>query len=139
MLNVGQKVSELRRMTVGELRLEYAEVFGEPTRSYHKEFLVRRIAWRVQANAEGGLPERARKRALEIADDADLRTRAPGSPRPSSALVRSAAGGTAVTGHVEVQADDRLPMTGALLTREYRGRTIRVRVLPKGFDYEGTV
>jgi len=91
-LNVGQKVSELRRMTVGELRLEYAVVFGEQTRSYDKEFLVRRIAWRVQANAEDGLPERARKRALEIADDADLRTRAPGSPRPSSALVRSAAG-----------------------------------------------
>ena len=139
MLNVGQKVSELRRMTVGELRLEYATVFGEQTRSFHKEFLVHRIAWRVQANAEGGLPERARKRALEIADDADLRTRSPGAPRPSSALVRSAAGGTAVIGRVEVQADDRLPMLGALLTREYRGRTIRVRVLPKGFDYEGTV
>ena len=42
-------------------------------------------------------------------------------------------------GRVEVQTDDRLPMPGALLTRDYRGRTIRVRVLPKGFDYEGTV
>jgi len=30
-------------------------------------------------------------------------------------------------------------MPGALLTREYRGRTIRVRVLPNAFDYEGTV
>jgi hypothetical protein len=30
-------------------------------------------------------------------------------------------------------------MPGALLTREYRGKTIRVRVLPKGFDYEGTI
>jgi hypothetical protein len=55
------------RMTVGELRREYAEVFGEQTRSYHKEFLVRRIAWRIQANAEGGLADRARQRALEIA------------------------------------------------------------------------
>lgn len=138
MLNVGQKVSELRRMTVGELRREYAEVFGEQTRSYHKEFLVRRIAWRIQANAEGGLPDRARKRALEIADDADLRTRAPGSaqlPTPAA----DAGAGRAVIGRVEVQADDRLPMPGALLTRDYRGRTIRVRVLPKGFDYEGTV
>lgn len=73
MLNVGQKVSELRRMTVGESRRKYAEVFGEPTRSYSKEFLVRRIACRFQANAEGGLPERARRRALEIANDAALR------------------------------------------------------------------
>lgn len=139
MLNVGQKVSELRRMTVGELRREYAEVFGEQTRSFHKEFLVRRIAWRVQANAEGGLPERARRRALEIADDADLRTRAPGPARPSIAVPASGPAGRVVTKRVEVPADARLPMPGALLTREYRGRTIRVRVLPNGFDYEGTV
>lgn len=138
MLNVGQRVSELRRMTVGELRREYAEVFGEQTRSYHKEFLVRRIAWRIQANAEGGLPDRARKRALEIADDADLRTRAPGSAQ-SPTPAAHAGTGRAVIGRVEVAADDRLPMPGALLTRDYRGRTIRVRVLPKGFDYEGTV
>lgn len=75
-MNVGQAVSELRRMTVTELRRKYAEVFGEQTRSYHKDFLVRRIAWRMQANEEGGLPERARRirgRALEIANDADLR------------------------------------------------------------------
>ncbi len=140
MLNVGQKVSELRRMTVGELRREYSEVFGEQTRSFHKEFLMRRIAWRVQANAEGGLPDRARRRALEIATDADLRTRAPGPARPSSQRPeRAAAGGDVVIRRYEAPADARLPMPGALLTREYRGRTIRVRVLPKGFDYEGTI
>jgi len=138
MLNVGQKVSELRRMTVGELRREYAAVFGEPTRSYHKEFLVRRIAWRMQANAEGGLPERARQRALEIADDADLRLRAPGRADPGAGLAQ-VPGARVVTSRVEVPADARLPMPGALLTREYRGRTIRVRVLPEGFDYEGTI
>lgn len=96
MLNVGQKVSELRRMTVSELRGEYVEVFGEQTRSYHKEFLVRRIAWRVQANAEGGLPDRARQLALEIANDADLRTRAPGGAEPVKATAR-APGGRVVT------------------------------------------
>jgi hypothetical protein len=39
--------------------------------------LFRRIARRIQALAEGGLSERARRRALEIANDADLRIRAP--------------------------------------------------------------
>lgn len=138
MLNVGQKVSELRRMTVGDLRREYAEVFGEQPRSFHKEFLVRRIAWRIQANAEGGLPDRARQRALEIANDADLRTRAPGAAQPSVG-VEGVPVGRVVTKRVDVPTDARLPMPGALLTREYRGRTIRVRVLPNGFDYEGTV
>jgi hypothetical protein len=32
---------------------------------------------RLQANAMGGLSERARQRALDIANDADLRIRAP--------------------------------------------------------------
>jgi hypothetical protein len=126
-------------MTVGELRREYAAVFGEPTRSFHKEFLIRRIAWRIQANAEGGLPERARRRALEIANDADLRTRAPGPARPPAAPPAKNAPGRVVTMRLDVPADARLPMPGTLLTREYRGRTIRVRVLPNGFDYEGTI
>ncbi len=60
-LNVGQMVSEPRRMTVTELRSRYTEVFGEQTRSHHKDYLIRRIAWRAQANAEGWLPDRARK------------------------------------------------------------------------------
>jgi len=136
-LNVGQMVSELRRMTVTELRRKYAEVFGEQTRSHHKDYLIRRIAWRMQANAEGGLPERARQRALEIADDADLRTRAPG-PARAPVVPRSATDPT-TSARLEIPADERLPMPGALLTRVYRGQTINVRVLPNGFDYEGTV
>ena len=31
-----EEVQELGRMTVGELREKYLDVFGEETRSYHK-------------------------------------------------------------------------------------------------------
>ena len=58
-MNVGKEVARLRRMTVAELRGEYAKVTGEETRCRHKDYLVRRIAWRLQANIEGGLSERA--------------------------------------------------------------------------------
>jgi len=138
MVNVGQMVSQLRGMTVGELRRRYAEVFGEQTRSHHKDYLVRRIAWRMQALREGGLSERARRRALEIADDADLRTRAPG-PAQAPNTATAAPHEPVATCRLDVPPDERLPMPGALLTREYKGRTISVRVLPNGFDYEGTV
>lgn len=67
------QIEELRYMTTGQLREKYGEVFGEESRSNHKQFLFRRIAWRIQALAEGGLSERARRQALEIANDADLR------------------------------------------------------------------
>ncbi|HXR75326.1 MAG TPA: DUF2924 domain-containing protein [Bryobacteraceae bacterium] len=72
---IEDEIAELGRLTVTQLRQKYAEVFGEETRSNNKQFLYRRIAWRIQALAEGGLSERARRRALEIANDADLRSR----------------------------------------------------------------
>src|SRR5713101_9189053 len=71
------EIEHLRQMKVGALRTKYRDVFGEESRSSNKQFLFRRIAWRLQARVEGGLSERARQRALEIANDADLRIRAP--------------------------------------------------------------
>ena len=76
-MQMQKEIEALSQMTVGQLRQKYLDVFGEESRSNHKQFLFRRIAWRIQALAEGGLSERARRRALEIANDADLRIRAP--------------------------------------------------------------
>jgi hypothetical protein len=90
------------------------------------------IAWRLQAFAEGDLSERARRRALEIANDADLRIRAPkhfGQPGASTATR------TAV-GTIHGKRDSRLPVPGTLLTREFKGRTHIVKVLVDGFEYE---
>jgi hypothetical protein len=70
-------IEQLRGFTVPALRTKYREVFGEESKSSNKQFLFRRLAWRFQANAEGGLSERAHRRAADIADDSDLRTRAP--------------------------------------------------------------
>ena len=72
-LNVGKELSALRRMPVAQLRTKYAEVFGDETRTGNKDWLVKRIIWRLQALAEGDLSERARQRALELANDADVR------------------------------------------------------------------
>ena len=67
------EVALMRVMTTGELRAKYREVFQQDSPSRHRERLVRRIGWKLQALAEGGLSERARRRAEEIADDGDLR------------------------------------------------------------------
>jgi hypothetical protein len=88
---VAQQVEALGDMTIAELRERYAEVFGEVTRSSHKDFLRKRIAWRMQANEEGGLSARALSRAKELANDADLRLLAPAArtvvrPFPCSAI-----------------------------------------------------
>jgi len=105
-MNVGREVTILQGMTTRELRAKREEVFGEPTRAGHKQYLVRRIAWRLQSLAEGGLSERARQRALELARDADIRTTMPrdcSTPAPERTTVA----------HIDVSPDHRLPLPGA--------------------------
>ena len=130
-LNIGRELAALKRLTVRELRARYAEVFGEATTSRHKDFLIRRILWRLQANEEGGLSDRARERARELAADSDVRLTAPRAPAATPGPERIA--------EIQVAPDDRLPMPGAVLTRRYKGRSVEVRVLPHGFEYEGEV
>jgi hypothetical protein len=60
-------------LTVTQLRERYAVVFGEATATGNKPWLVTRIAWRMQANAEGDLSDRAKTRAAELVRDVDLR------------------------------------------------------------------
>src|SRR3984893_12697332 len=67
-------IEELRDLNVAALKIKYLAVFGEESKSSNKQFLFRRIAWRLQAKVEGDLSERARRRSAEIASDADLRT-----------------------------------------------------------------
>jgi len=127
-LNVDEELARLRGMTPGELKERYAEVFGEKPRSRNKMWLKKRIAWRLQAMNEGDLSERARRRAAELADDADLRTTAPRSAKTTTVVARK--GAAAIS-------DRRLPLPGTTLTRPYKGRAIRVTVRTHGFEYEG--
>src|ERR1700722_705995 len=76
-VNVGKEVAAMRQMTIKELRAKYAEAFGEMTNVGNKPWLLKRIAWRLQAVAEGDLSERARQRASELANDANLRLSPP--------------------------------------------------------------
>jgi hypothetical protein len=126
------ELAGLGRMTVTQLRARYATLFGEPTRAGNKAWLVKRIAWRLQALAEGDLSERARQRALELANDADLRL----SPPRSSALPRIF---STPTPKARAKRDSRLPPPGTILHRPYKGEMLQVKVLRQGLEFEGQV
>jgi hypothetical protein len=127
--NLAAEIAALPRLHVSELRIKFAEVFGEPTPSHNKVWLVKRIAWRLQARAEGDLSERARRRAAELIADADVRLSAP--PAAAGAPTQAAPALLCVPGN------DRLPRPGTILTRHYKGRTLQVEVLEHGFAFEG--
>ena len=119
-----KQIEELSRMTVGQLRQKYN----------HKQFLFRRIAWRIQALAEGGLSERARRRALKIANDADLRIRAP-KPKNGPDVTLD----PRLSVSRKLALDPRLPPPGTYLEREFKGRRLIVKVLVNGFEFDGEI
>jgi Protein of unknown function (DUF2924) len=122
------EIERLERMRIEELRERYREVYGEETRTHHKQHLVRRIAWRLQVLAQGDLCARARQRALEIAQDADLRIQVPSQWMPRDRMTKPVR---------DSRQDRRLPPVGTVLTRFYQGRQVAVQVAADGFEYDG--
>ena len=131
--NLAHELARLPRLGVADLRRRYADLFGETTRTGNKAWLVKRLAWRLQALAEGDLSERARQRAAELVHDADLRL---SPPRPHSTVPVGVADRPA---RLPGKRHHRLPPAGTILTRRYKGTTVQVRVLEHGFVYEGTI
>jgi hypothetical protein len=130
-LGVWAEIDQLRNLKTADLRAKYLEAFGVETRSSNKQFLFRRIAWRLQARAEGDLSERARRRAAEIADEGDVRLRA---PRDFVAGLRSDSPTAAA--RRQRRRDWRLPGAGTILTRQYHGQSVVVHVKDDGFQYQ---
>ena len=129
-LDIAQELVDMRRMSISELRSRFAHVFGETTRTGNKICLIKRIAWRLQALEEGDLSDRARRRAAELACDADLRL-APPHPvrrRRFPPLIPAAE-----------SHDSRLPMPGSVLARTYKGESFHVKVLANGFEFENQI
>ncbi|XZE55112.1 DUF2924 domain-containing protein [Planctomycetaceae bacterium SH139] len=130
-LNIAKEVARLQKMTCGELRVQFATVTGETTNAKNRKWLIRRIVWRMQALVEGGLSSDAINRIRELADGADLRVTSPATRRLSD----NAGKRTRVLPTGTQSATTPLP--GTLITRVYKGREIRVRVTPGGFEHEG--
>jgi Protein of unknown function (DUF2924) len=136
-MNLAHDLATLPTLSVAQLRRRYAEVFGETTNAAHKTWLVKRIAWRLQACAEGDLSERARQRAADLANDADLRL---SPPRPRQLAAPAIAARTScVPEPPPLEPDRRLPQPGAVIHRLYKGQQLQVTVLRSGFAYQGQV
>lgn len=120
--NAAAQLAALEKMTVGELAERYRELFGEPTRSRNRQYLRKRLAWRIQELAEGGLSPRALERIEQLAPLAPARWRQSAAPVVPVAAPR----------------DPRLPPPGTVLVRHHSGADHKVTVLADGgFEYQG--
>jgi hypothetical protein len=119
---IPEEIDELRAMDVASLVARYEAVFGRPPRVKHREFLWKRIAWKIQEQRFGGLSDAAKRRLDELIAEIDL---------PLSETRRSA------TGRLVSAPKRNQPAVGTTITREWRGQQIAVRVVEGGFEWEG--
>jgi hypothetical protein len=125
--SIEAEIALLRGSTVAELCVRYVEVYGEDPRNRHRDYLWKRIAYRIQELAEGGISERALRRAAELARDADLRLRPPSRPNEPASSQPLRPG-----------RDPRLPPAGTRLTRVVGDTPHVVQAPPwKGQPYGG--
>lgn len=128
---VKAEINLLFNMSVNELRAKYREVFGYNMNSRNKDFLLRKIAWKIQANLFGDIPEELKIRAIESVDFSRLKVR--NTAKTVSADFEKTG---FVERRMETARDRRLPMPGSILAKNYNGRKIAVRVLEKGFEFD---
>lgn len=130
--DVPAQLAALHGMTVAQLRDRWLALYGTPTASRNGPYLRKRLAWRVQEVAEGGLTQRARDRIEQILDghflpDITRRARA-----ATETVLPRAPAATATPGR-----DPRLPPVGTVLRRVHRGTEHAVTVLDDGFEHQG--
>ena len=128
---INAKIAALKNKAIPELQREFEALFdGQKASSDNKVYLVRRIAYRLQELEHGGLSQKAQNRLKELVTLYDPVNNKAIRPKVS----------------VETQAriktrgrDSRLPIPGTIITKNYKGIKIQVKVLEKGFEYEGKV
>lgn len=127
-----REILALRPLSVTELRARYLALFGEETASRNKDYLFKRIAYRMQEQKYGGLSRAAVARAELLAAQAAIRRRP-----PREKLGETEASATTAPIVLAVVRDPRLPPPGTVLRRVFRGVEHLVTVLDDGFEHRG--
>ncbi len=110
-----RQVAALPALPPEELRTMWRELFGSEPPPYNKSFLARRLGYRLQELAFGGLAPASAARLDEMADEIEK------------------------TGSIKVRRAAAAPVVGARLIRDWRGEMHEVAVLSGGYEYRGRV
>lgn len=122
------EILELKEKPLGELKIRYKEIFGQEPISNNTVFLWRKIAYRLQEEQYGGLSEETKSKLAEFISRYD--------PINNKALRPEEASRETNIKRVPIR-DLRLPIPGTVITKDYKNQTIEVKILEKGFEYQG--
>lgn len=110
--NVAAEVQRLSAMPIADLRVLWrSKLKSEPPKAFGPDLLRRTLAQKIQEDAYGGLPEATRKLLKQL-------------------VAQNAKG----NGKIVLP---RRIKPGAVLVREWKGKTHRIVVINDGFTYDG--
>ena len=121
------KLAELSELTIDQLAAKYEKLLGEKCRSRNRRYVYRRVAWKMQADDEGGSSERAILRATVVAGESLLRVTPPAARKSRKEVPAT----------IPVNWDVRIPPPGQVIERHYKGKLLIVLVLTDGFEFYG--
>lgn len=108
------RLAALKRMSVNELKSEWEALFTAPAPNNSRGYLEMRLAWRIQELTLGGLSRETRKMLNLLADEIDGKS-----------------------DRKVIIADNRNPIVGTRLLREWDGVEHTVTVMIDGFEWRG--
>lgn len=108
------QLAALPEKSTAELKQMWRDLYDREPPPFNKPFLVKRLAYRIQELAHGGLSARTEARLNELIEEEDRRVKGKGS----------------------VRKGDR-PIVGTRLIREWQGVEHCATVLEDGFEYQG--
>lgn len=114
-----KQIAGLEKLSHADLQDRWRQLIGTEPPRYNRQFLIKRLAHRLQELAHGGLSQETRDQMDRLLDDAgynELGARGTGPRRrPGRAL----------------------PVAGTRLVREWDGERHEVTVVRGGFEYRG--
>jgi hypothetical protein len=114
------QIAELHQLPMRDLRDRWRALIGADPPRYNRSFFVRRLAYRLQELAYGGLSQAARARMNELLTQAGCNEIGASRPRKQVTSGRR-----------------ELPVAGTRLIREWNGQPHEVTAVPGGFAYRG--
>jgi len=117
--SVVKQIAELPTLPIDRLKERWRALFGTEPPAYNRAHLVKRLAYRVQELAYGGLSEVAVAQLRARINEGNLGVDTPGKGRSKK------------------KRDLNLPVVGTRIIREWNGHRYEVTVVRDGFEFHG--
>jgi hypothetical protein len=129
--NLLTKIMSLKDRSLEELKKKYSELFeNKPAPSNNKTYLWKKIAYRLQELEYGGLSVESQGKIQELIQKYDPVNNKAVRPENTSQNEPKKA---------NLKRDKRLPIPGTVITKEYKGIKLQVKILESGFEYSNKV